>query len=177
MPQVLLVRHASSVRPSPDGPDDYERPLSPRGVQQAEELAAALLSHSPQRVVSSPYARAVQTVLPTARALGLQVETRDELREWNAGVGATPDWEQHYRECWRRPTWAVPGGETHAELEQRAVAALRRLAVECAEASVVVLGSHGTWIARALHGLGHQVDADFWLGMPMPAVFEVDMKG
>jgi 2,3-bisphosphoglycerate-dependent phosphoglycerate mutase len=116
-------------------------------------------------------------VLPTARALGMQVETRDALREWNAGIGATPDWEPHYRECWRSPTWAVPGGERHAELEQRAVAALMQVAVESPEASVVVIGSHGTWIARALHGLGQPVDEDFWLGMPMPAVFEVDVEG
>lgn len=41
----------------------------------------------------------------------------------------------------------------------------------------VVVGSHGTWIARALHGLGCDVDADFWLNMPMPAVFVIESDG
>ena len=177
MPRLLLVRHATSVRPVPGGPDEHERPLSPLGVQQAEDLAAVLLAESPDRVISSPYLRSVQTVLPTARALGLQVETRDALREWNAGIDATPGWEPHYRQCWRSPAWVVPGGETHAALEQRAVAAMRKVAAQSPEASVVILGSHGTWIARALLGLGHPVDEDAWLGMPMPAVFEVEFKG
>jgi 2,3-bisphosphoglycerate-dependent phosphoglycerate mutase len=35
----------------------------------------------------------------------------------------------------------------------------------------VVVGSHGTFVARALVAFGHAVDADFWLGMPMPAVY------
>jgi hypothetical protein len=39
------------------------------------------------------------------------------------------------------------------------------------------VGSHGTWIARALHALGCDVDADFWLDMPTPAVFGVVLTG
>ena len=177
MPRLLLVRHAVSVPPTPDGPDEYQRPLSDVGLHQAEALADVLLSESPTRVLSSPYLRSVQTVAPTAAALGLSVESRQGLREWSPGIGATPDWEGHYRYCWERPDWSVTGGETHRALEERAIHALEQVATEGLSDAVTVVGSHGTWIARALHGLGCDVNADFWLGMPMPAVFEVVLHG
>ncbi|MDQ3610893.1 MAG: histidine phosphatase family protein [Actinomycetota bacterium] len=177
VPRLLLVRHATSVPPACDGPEEYERPLNPLGMQQVKAVTEVLLAHSPDRVVSSPYRRSVQTVTPTADALGRRVETHDALREWNAGIGATPDWQRHHRECWERPDWSVEGGESHVALEQRAVAALRQLVAEMPAASVTIVGSHGAWIARALHGLGCAVDVEFWLGMPMPAIFEVDLDG
>jgi len=54
----------------------------------------------------------------------------------------------------------------------RAVDALGRAADE-GKGCVTVIGAHGTWIARALFGLGCAVDADFWFNMPMPAVYKV----
>ena len=173
MPRLLLVRHATSVPPRPGGPEEHERPLTDLGRQQAEALVDLLVPHAPVRVLSSPYLRAVQTVAPTADALGLRVERRDALREWRSGIGATPDWQAHYRRCWERPAWCVDGGETHAALAQRALAALGDVDAETPTGTAVVLGLHGTWIARALHGLGQDVDVDFWLDMPMPAVFEL----
>jgi 2,3-bisphosphoglycerate-dependent phosphoglycerate mutase len=177
VPRLLLVRHATSVPSAADGPDEHDRPLSPLGVQQAEQLTGALLAYDPHRVLSSPYRRAVQTVSPTAAALGLHVETREALREWSSGIEPAPDWQTHYRACWEDPEHAVVGGETHRALERRAVAAVRQVAAETRADAVTVIGSHGTWISRALHGLGCAVDADFWLAMPMPAVFEVELDG
>jgi 2,3-bisphosphoglycerate-dependent phosphoglycerate mutase len=177
VPRLLLVRHATSVPSAADGPDEHDRPLSPLGVQQAEQLTGALLAYDPHRVLSSPYRRAVQTVSPTAAALGLHVETREALREWSSGIGATPDWQSRYRACWEDPEHVPDGGESHRALEHRAVAALRQLAAEAHDSSVTVVASHGAWIARALHGLGCAVDADFWLDLPMPAVFDVELDG
>jgi len=150
--------------------------LSAEGLEQAEALIAELARQRPVRILSSPYLRAVQTVLPTATVCGLQVEPRDDLREWASGIDPTPDWERHYRYCWQWPAWSPPGGETQVALTERAVAAVRRLATETSSYGVAVVASHGTWIARALHGLGLSVDVDFWLDMPMPAVYDVALE-
>lgn len=154
----------------PGGPDQSSRPLSSAGLAQAEALAASLAAYRPVRVLSSPYLRAVQTVAPAAALLGLPVVPRDDLREWESGIGPTPDWQPHYRRSWDAPSWSVPDGETHDALGVRALRALRE--VEALPGTSVV-ASHGTWIARALHALGCPVDADFWFAMPMPAVYVV----
>jgi len=165
------------VRPTVDGPDEESRPLSEAGLRQADALVAVLIESSPGRVLSSPYLRAVQTVAPTAEALNVRVEKLDALREWDSGLEPTPAWERHYREAWERPERAINGGESHLVLEQRAVHALRELAADVRDEADVVVASHGTWIARALHGLGCPVDVTFWLSMPMPAVFVVQTDG
>jgi 2,3-bisphosphoglycerate-dependent phosphoglycerate mutase len=169
-PHVLLVRHAESVRPVPGGPDEYARPLTERGHAQAAALADELVAAGPVRFVSSPYARAVDTVAPAARRLGLEVERRHELREWDAALPPTDDWERLFRTAWRDPDSRHPGGESHRDLGARAAAALTALANE---ATPVVVGSHGTFACRALHAFGYDVDDDFWLALPMPAVFRL----
>jgi broad specificity phosphatase PhoE len=78
---VYLVRHAhAGNRSSWDGDDD-ERPLSPKGRQQATGLLEWLADAPIQRVISSPAARCVETVAPLAAAHGLEVETDPSLAE------------------------------------------------------------------------------------------------
>ena len=58
-----------------------DRPLSKKGWRQAEGLLDLLRPFPVKRLLSSPYVRCVQTVEPAASALGLDIETRDELGE------------------------------------------------------------------------------------------------
>lgn len=169
---VVLVRHALSVPRTADGPDESARPLAPDGLVQARQLVAELSEPRPVAVWSSPYRRAVQTVEPTARALGLPVQTRAELREWDDGLPFTDDWAPHYARSWAEPSFARPGGESLNGLTVRAVGALRALARENRGRRVLV-GSHGTFVTRALAGFGVPVDTDFWERMPMPAIFRL----
>ena len=61
--------------------DDFQRPLDDFGQIQAEAIGEALASRPVQRILSSPAVRCVDTVVPLGRALGLRVETADELAE------------------------------------------------------------------------------------------------
>jgi phosphohistidine phosphatase SixA len=78
---LLVVRHANAGRRSAYRGDDRLRPLSPRGVARAHELAPILAGYRPRRVLSSPFVRCCATVQPVAEALGLAVESVDELAE------------------------------------------------------------------------------------------------
>ncbi len=78
---LLFVRHAHAGRRSAYKGDDRTRPLSKRGAAQARGLVPLLSEHRPQRVLSSPYVRCCETVQPTAEALGLAVESIEELAE------------------------------------------------------------------------------------------------
>jgi 8-oxo-(d)GTP phosphatase len=84
---VLLIRHAhAGARKDWDG-DDRLRPLSGKGGRQAAALADLAEAYAPQRVLSSPYIRCLQTVEPLAGRLSLPVESMDELAE-GSGAGA-----------------------------------------------------------------------------------------
>ncbi|WP_208020983.1 histidine phosphatase family protein [Verrucosispora sioxanthis] len=170
--EIVLVRHARSVPPTADGPDDFTRPLTTRGLRQAEELVTTLSEARPAAIWSSPYRRAIQTVQPTADALGLPVRTRTELREWDDGLAFTEVWESHYVRSWTDLSYARPGGESLEQLGIRAVAALRALARHH-PGRVVLVGSHGTFICRALAGFGVPVEWATVRQMPMPAVYRL----
>lgn len=77
----VLLRHASAgERDDWNGPDRL-RPLDARGLRESAELVELLRPLGVRRVVSSPYARCVQTVEPLAAALGVPVELDDRLAE------------------------------------------------------------------------------------------------
>ena len=78
---VLLVRHAhAGSRREWQGPD-VDRPLSAKGRRQADGLVATVAAHAPQRILSSPYRRCLETVAPLAAELGLAVEATPALAE------------------------------------------------------------------------------------------------
>jgi 2,3-bisphosphoglycerate-dependent phosphoglycerate mutase len=78
----------------------------------------------------------------------------------------------NYEHSWADPGFAFGDGESLNQLTQRAVDGVRALAAEHAGRRVLV-GSHGTFVARALFAFGVPVDWPFSRDMPMPAVYHL----
>jgi 8-oxo-dGTP diphosphatase len=78
---VYLVRHAIALGRSDWSGDDAKRPLTKRGERQAEGLVDLLAGADVRRLRSSPAVRCVDTVVPLARRLGLEVDHDDALYE------------------------------------------------------------------------------------------------
>ncbi|MDX8145667.1 histidine phosphatase family protein [Lentzea sp. BCCO 10_0061] len=170
--RIVLVRHAQSVLPRLGEPDDDQRPLAPAGLAAAEALVDRLAAYAPAAVLSSPLLRAVQTVRPAADALGLAVTTWPSLREWESGLVPSADWETPYAYSWAHPGFAHGAGESLDAVTVRAGKALARMGEEYPDATVLV-GSHGTFLTRALIASGQWADWEFCRAMPMPAIYEV----
>jgi phosphohistidine phosphatase len=66
---LLLWRHAEAWDASEDQPEDMLRPLSPRGIKQAQRMAKWLDQHLPEgvRILSSPALRCESTVAALRR--------------------------------------------------------------------------------------------------------------
>ena len=86
--RLYVVRHADAGgRSSWDGPDET-RPLTKRGRHQADAIAEDLRSAGLTRLVSSPYRRCTQTLVPLAAHLGVAVESDERLAEGAGGDNA-----------------------------------------------------------------------------------------
>jgi broad specificity phosphatase PhoE len=84
---LLLIRHAhAGSRQESDG-KDWARKLSNKGARQAAALVETLEPYAPQRILSSPSVRCVETVAPLAQALHLKVEEDVALAE-GSGLAA-----------------------------------------------------------------------------------------
>jgi broad specificity phosphatase PhoE len=78
---ILLVRHAKASNRYRWEGDDRLRPLTKKGREQASLLVEALAPLAPERILSSPYTRCVQTVEPLGETLGLPIERTEALAE------------------------------------------------------------------------------------------------
>jgi broad specificity phosphatase PhoE len=78
---IFLVRHAKAgSRSQFDGPD-WLRPLIPPGQLQARGLIAQFKRAKFESIISSPYVRCMETVVPLAADHRLAVEPHDALAE------------------------------------------------------------------------------------------------
>jgi len=88
MHELILLRHAEAV-PIAGGGDDRQRPLSPRGEQEAQAAGLWLAAHGllPQRVLCSPTRRTNETTrLALAAIEGAPVpQVADEIHDATPG--------------------------------------------------------------------------------------------
>jgi 8-oxo-dGTP diphosphatase len=83
--RIHLVRHAKAKSRANWTEPDELRPLTKRGRREAAVLAERLADEAVARLVTSPFARCVQTFEPLAEALDLAIETTDVLAEGAEG--------------------------------------------------------------------------------------------
>ena len=86
---MILLRHGQSefnrhYEATGQDPGIADAPLTPLGREQAEAAAEALAGEDVRRLLCSPYTRALQTVAPLARRLGLPVLVTPGVRERRA---------------------------------------------------------------------------------------------
>ena len=86
MKTLFLLRHAKSSRKDQSLPD-FERPLNGRGKQAAEKIGRYLKRELivPELILSSPAARARETIERVAKAAKWSVEVRFDQRIYEAG--------------------------------------------------------------------------------------------
>lgn len=78
---LRLLRHAAAGSRTDWTGDNRLRPLSRKGMRQAEEIAESLAGAGIERILSSPYARCLGTVEPLAARIGIEVELVEALAE------------------------------------------------------------------------------------------------
>ena len=78
---IYLIRHAKAGDRDTWLDDDWLRPLSGRGHRQARLLVDLLQDAKFDRVLSSPFVRCMETVVPIAALRGLPVEPVEALAE------------------------------------------------------------------------------------------------
>jgi phosphohistidine phosphatase len=79
--ELYFLRHADAGDPEGWRGDDAQRPLSPKGVRQAERVAAFLggIGFAPDAILSSPKLRATQTAESVAAVLSGDVTVDERL--------------------------------------------------------------------------------------------------
>jgi phosphoserine phosphatase len=168
---MILVRHGQTEWNRVErfrGQADV--PLNNTGLMQAASTGKRIASTwEPVAVYSSPLSRAVKTAQATASLFDLTVQIHPGLADINYGIwqGLTPeevsvDWPEKLAAWYKTPHLAcIPGGESLAELRERAMAAVNELAGHHLGQTIVVVGHTviNRIILLGILGLGNE---RFW---------------
>lgn len=87
MRTFYVVRHAKAGSREKWSGDDRKRPLTKKGIKQAQDLVDVLAPYPVAAIYSSPYLRCVQTVQPLGKRLRQKVEQSVSLAEGHALAG------------------------------------------------------------------------------------------
>jgi len=162
---LYLVRHCLAAGQTPDAP------LTPEGIAQARLLADLLAPLGIDRVVSSPFRRARESIAPLATRLSLPVETDDRLIERVLSPAPLRDWQAHLRRTFDDDDYCLKGGESSRTATARAVAVLDDARRHPARATVIV--THGNLLALLLRHFDGRVGFAAWESLTNPDVYRV----
>jgi broad specificity phosphatase PhoE len=156
--QLTLVRHGESLWQAEDryaGSTDV--PLSPRGREQAEQLANWSSFARLTAIWSSPLSRTRETAAPVERITGLKAHIDFRLKEIDFGRGeglTAAEIEQSFPEAFAAfqsdpVVHYLPGGEDPHRATQRVLACFKEMESKHPGGRVLVV-SHSTLIRLAL---------------------------
>jgi alpha-ribazole phosphatase/probable phosphoglycerate mutase len=160
---VYLARHGESDWNAANRFQGHsDRPLTELGREQALALAGLVAGQKVEAIYSSPLERALETARIVADRTGLDVRTRDDLREVDTGSWSglsRAEVKERFPEGFER--WISGGagwedGETYDEMAARVLAALREIAAAHPDGRVLIV-SHGGPI-RAIQAAANAMD-------------------
>jgi 2,3-bisphosphoglycerate-dependent phosphoglycerate mutase len=166
---LYVVRHCQAEGQEPSAS------LTERGKQQAEALCAFLTDFDVNRIVSSPFARAIESIRPLSVRLGIPVETDQRLVERTLSTVPLADWREQLRVSFQDLDRGIGGGESSQVAMQRASAVLADILSHPAEHTVVV--THGNLMALMLKTFDDSIGFDLWERLTYPDVYAVAVLG
>ena len=163
MTTVYLARHGESDWNAANRFQGHsDRPLTELGRKQAHALADLVAGERVEAIYSSSLERALETARIVGARTGLDVTTRDDLREVDTGSWSglsRAEVKQRFPEGFERWVSGDAGwddGESYEQMAARVLAALRDIAAAHPAGRVLVV-SHGGPI-RAIQAAANGMD-------------------
>ena len=163
MRQLLLIRHCRSSGQDPDAA------LTEIGRKQAEVLAGFLSDYPIDRIVSSSYTRAQQSIEPFAAKVGLPIHLDHRLIERTLSGSPIDNWREVVRDSFGDMELRVPGGESAREVLDRGWAAITELLDGGHRFPIAI--THGNLLSLILNSLVPTFGYDGWEALSNPDVF------
>lgn len=159
MSRLVLVRHGETIWHAANryaGRTDIE--LTPRGMNQARDLAKWAAAAGLSAVWSSPLSRARLTARPAAEAAHVPLQIDDRLIEVDFGVGEGLTGQEMYQRFPEARTAflkdpvlsPLPGSEDPVQAARRGAQALRNIASPVADEARILVVAHNTLLRLIL---------------------------
>ncbi|MCH1965399.1 histidine phosphatase family protein [Paraclostridium sordellii] len=147
MNKIYFVRHA---KPDFSVHDDLTRPLTDKGIIDSKNICEFLKEKSVNKIYSSPYKRAIDTIKELAQNLNIKIEVVDDFRERKISNIWIEDFNKFSKSQWENFEYKLNDGESLNEVQSRNIKALHKILNENSNQNIVI-GTHGTALSTIIN--------------------------
>ncbi|MCH1626438.1 histidine phosphatase family protein [Fredinandcohnia quinoae] len=160
---IYIIRHCQA-----EG-QPAESPLTEQGYKQAIDLVAFFSKKKVERIISSPFLRAIQTIEPLAEKMNLEVVIDQRLSERILSTTQMPDWLERLEETYIDMDLKFEGGESSQEATERIVHVVDEILEGEYDNTIVV--THGGIMSLLLKSVDEEFGFKEWKKLSNPDVF------
>lgn len=164
MKTIYFVRHAKA------NGQEVSAPLTEKGKEQAKKLVDFFAAKHIEKIYSSPFKRAVETIQPLAASKGLSIVEDERLSERVLSGAPLDDWQTKLKQSFQDFDMVLDGGESHSSGMKRAISILEE--VLSSKDDHIILVSHGNLTTLLIRYFNENFGFDELIGMSNPDVFE-----
>lgn len=166
MKKIFLVRHCVADGQHKDSPLTYD------GIRQARSLSDFFSKQNIviDRIFSSPYLRAIESIKPYAEQTSTSLEVHENLRERILSEQPIEDWMDALEHTFFDFDYALPGGESGNDALNRVNVVLDTVYSD-ENLQNVILVSHGNLIALVLNQFDNTYGFEQWKKLRNPDVY------
>ncbi|MCS0672350.1 histidine phosphatase family protein [Cytobacillus firmus] len=165
MKTFYIVRHAKA-----EG-QPFSARLTESGREQALKLIDFFKDKEINRIYSSPFVRAMETIRPLAQSRNLEIVEESRLGERVLSSILFDDWQEKLKQSFSDFELVFEGGESHSSGMERAASLLDELIAS--SENHIVLVSHGNLSTLLLRYFDENAGFEHLMKMSNPDVFEI----
>ncbi|WP_144550848.1 histidine phosphatase family protein [Peribacillus simplex] len=164
--KIYIVRHCEAQgQPS-------ESQLTEKGSKQAKYLVEFFSNTKIDRIISSPFLRAIKSVEPLSEKTNIKIEIDERLSERTLSTTDLPDWYEKLKATFNDMELKFEGGESSQEAMNRIVNVVEEVIKNGTENTVIV--SHGNIISLLLKNYNGNFDFECWKNLSNPDIFQIN---
>ncbi|MDN4524301.1 histidine phosphatase family protein [Fictibacillus fluitans] len=165
MKRIIAVRHCKASG------QERSAVLTKEGIAQSQKLKAHLMKEPIDRIISSPFIRAVATIEPLAHFKNVPIETDERLSERILSSQNLPDWLDHLEHSFTHFEAVLEGGESSQRATDRVTWLIQE--IENSSHQCTVLVTHGNLLALLLRTFDERIGFAEWKQLSNPDVYEI----
>ncbi|MCT8137303.1 histidine phosphatase family protein [Anaerobacillus sp. CMMVII] len=166
MKKIYLVRHCTADGQPP------EANLTEDGYSQAESLVEFFKNREIDRIISSPFRRAIQSIKPFGENKNIQVEIDDRLAERILSSENLDNWQSKLEATYVDLDLKFTGGESSKEAMTRILSAVEEVFQGDEENTIIV--THGNLMSLLLNHFDQGFGFHQWKEITNPDVFLIE---
>lgn len=126
------------------------------------------------RIIASPFLRAIQSIEPLTKQAKIELETDDRLSERILSKTELPDWLEKLKATFSDMDLSFVGGESSNEAMGRAVNIVEDILKGNAENTLIV--THGNLMSLLIKKYRSDFGFDCWLKLSNPDIYLLRLK-